>query len=154
MLLDIIVPVVHVIACIFLIIVVLLQSGKGADMGAVFGGGGNQTLFGATGAGNLLTKLTTGMAVTFMITSLTLAVARREQGGSDLLERLPDVQQPIVPPVPAPTGAATIDVTPKAAPAPADTAAPAPDEAGAVDVPATNDAAPTDAPAEAPAPTP
>ena len=59
-------PLVHVLACIFLIVVVLLQTGKGADMGAVLGGG-SQTLFGASGAGNLLTKLTTGMAITFMV---------------------------------------------------------------------------------------
>ena len=65
------VPVIHVLACLFLIAVVLLQTGKGADMGAVFGGG-SQTLFGSTGAGNFLTKLTTGTAIAFMITSLFL----------------------------------------------------------------------------------
>ena len=57
-----VVPVVHVLACVFLIVVVLLQTGKGADMGAVFGGG-SQTLFGSSGAGNFLTKLTTGTAI-------------------------------------------------------------------------------------------
>ena len=50
---------IHVLACLFLIVVVLLQTGKGADMGAVFGGG-SQTLFGSSGAGNFLTRLTTG----------------------------------------------------------------------------------------------
>ncbi|MEA2624765.1 MAG: preprotein translocase subunit SecG, partial [Candidatus Binatota bacterium] len=67
------VTIVHVVACVFLILVVLLQQGKGADMGAVFGGGGGSTIFGASGAGNLLTKLTTGTAVIFFVTSLVLA---------------------------------------------------------------------------------
>ena len=60
-----VVPVIHVLACLFLIVVVLLQTGKGADMGAVFGGG-SQTLFGSSGAGNFLTKLTTGTAIAGM----------------------------------------------------------------------------------------
>ena len=67
----ILVTIVHVIACFFLIVVVLLQTGKGADMGAVFGGG-SQTLFGTGGAGNFLTRLTTGTAIVFMVTSLIL----------------------------------------------------------------------------------
>lgn len=113
MLFDVIVPLVHVIACVFLIVVVLLQTGRGADMGAVFGGGGGQTLFGASGAGNLLTKLTTAMAVTFMLTSLTLAVARQERPGSDLLERIPDAGVPVPPPpaAPAPTPDAPAEPT-------------------------------------------
>jgi preprotein translocase subunit SecG len=65
--------VVHVIVCVFLIIVVLLQRGKGAEIGAVFGGGGGSTLFGSRGAGNFLTRLTTGAALVFMVTSLSLA---------------------------------------------------------------------------------
>jgi preprotein translocase subunit SecG len=67
------VTILHVFACLFLVLVVLLQTGKGAEMGAVFGGGGSQTIFGASGAGNLLTKLTTATAIVFFITSLTLA---------------------------------------------------------------------------------
>lgn len=67
------VTILHVFACLFLVLVVLLQTGKGAEMGAVFGGGGSQTIFGASGAGNLLTKLTTATAIIFFITSLTLA---------------------------------------------------------------------------------
>ena len=77
-----IVPVIHVFACLFLIVVVLLQTGKGADMGAVFGGG-SQTLFGSGGAGNLLTKLTTGTAIAFMVTSLILSYAHNKQPGVD-----------------------------------------------------------------------
>jgi preprotein translocase subunit SecG len=68
-----IVTVLHLVACVFLILVVLLQTGKGAEMGAVFGGGGSSTLFGASGAGNFLTKLTTGTAIVFFLTSLFLA---------------------------------------------------------------------------------
>ncbi len=65
------VTIIHIIVSIGLILVVLLQTGKGADMGAVFGGS-SSTIFGSSGAGNFLTRLTTGMAIVFMITSLTL----------------------------------------------------------------------------------
>ncbi|TMB20835.1 MAG: preprotein translocase subunit SecG, partial [Deltaproteobacteria bacterium] len=83
-----VVPVIHVLACLFLIVVVLLQTGKGADMGAVFGGG-SQTLFGSGGAGNFLTKLTTGMAIAFMATSLILTYGASRTATSNLLNRLP-----------------------------------------------------------------
>jgi len=83
-----VVPVIHVLACVFLIVVVLLQTGKGADMGAVFGGG-SQTLFGSSGAGNFLTKLTTGTAIAFMLTSLILTYGASRTPVSNLLERLP-----------------------------------------------------------------
>lgn len=63
----------HFIVCIVLIAVVLLQRGKGADLGASLGGGGANTLFGSRGAGNFLTKLTTASAIIFMCTSLTLS---------------------------------------------------------------------------------
>lgn len=65
--------VIHVIVCIALILIVLLQTGRGADIGAAFGGGASQTLFGSTGASSFLSKLTTGAAIIFMLTSLTLA---------------------------------------------------------------------------------
>jgi preprotein translocase subunit SecG len=68
---DMAITIVHVVACFFLIGVVLLQTGKGAEIGAVFGGS-SQTVFGSGGAGNLLTKLTTGTAILFMVTSLGL----------------------------------------------------------------------------------
>ena len=83
-----IVPVIHVLACFFLIVVVLLQTGKGADMGAVFGGG-SQTLFGSSGAGNFLTKLTTGTAIAFMVTSLILTYGATRAPVSTLIDRLP-----------------------------------------------------------------
>jgi preprotein translocase subunit SecG len=64
------ITILHVIVSIGLILVVLLQTGKGAEVGAVFGGS-SATIFGSSGAGNFLTRLTTGMAVVFMITCLT-----------------------------------------------------------------------------------
>src|SRR5512134_1958933 len=68
-----VVTILHVIACVFLIAVVLLQRGKGAQIGAVFGGGAGSTIFGSRGAGNFLTKLTAGAAAVFMLTSLSLS---------------------------------------------------------------------------------
>jgi preprotein translocase subunit SecG len=63
----------HVVVCIALIMIVLLQTGKGADMGAAFGGGASQTLFGSSGASTFLSKATTAVAIVFMLTSLVLA---------------------------------------------------------------------------------
>src|SRR5688572_7536715 len=110
-----VVPVVHVLACLFLIVVVLLQTGKGADMGAVFGGG-SQTLFGSSGAGNFLTKLTTGTAIAFMLTSLILTWGASRTPTSNLLDRLP---APTAESEPAPDAAAEaeVPVEPEAAPA-------------------------------------
>lgn len=71
-----IVTVIHIVVCAFMICIVLLQQGKGADMGATFGGGGN-TLFGASGADNLLTRVTTVTAFIFMCTSVYLSMAAR-----------------------------------------------------------------------------
>lgn len=66
--------VLHVIVSIFLILVVLVQQGKGADLAGAFGGGGSQTAFGARGATTLLHKLTTTFFILFVLTSLSLAV--------------------------------------------------------------------------------
>lgn len=63
---------IHLLLCTSLIILVLIQQGKGADMGAAFGGGGSNTFFGAAGATAFITKLTTGIAIAFMITSMGL----------------------------------------------------------------------------------
>ena len=65
--------IIHVLASVALIMIVLLQSGKGADMGVAFGGGASQTLFGSTGASSFFSKATTIAAIVFMITSLSLA---------------------------------------------------------------------------------
>ncbi len=78
--------VLHVLVCIIIIVVVLLQRGKGADIGAVFGGGGSSTVFGSRGAGNFLTKLTTGAAIVFMLTSLSLAYFAEQDTRSTLFE--------------------------------------------------------------------
>jgi preprotein translocase subunit SecG len=64
----------HIVISLFLILVVLLQQGKGADLAGAFGGGGSQTAFGARGATTLLHKLTTAFFVLFVITSLSLAI--------------------------------------------------------------------------------
>ncbi len=65
--------VVHVVVCIALILIILLQSGKGADIGAVFGGGGGGTVFGPTGAATVFSKITIIAAVVFMVTSIVLS---------------------------------------------------------------------------------
>ena len=80
--LTIILVVVHVIVSLFLILVVLVQQGKGADLAGAFGGGGSQTAFGARGANTLLHKLTTGFFVAFVLTSLTLAIVQARPRGS------------------------------------------------------------------------
>ena len=82
---------VHVIVCLFLIIVVLLQSGKAADLAGAFGGMGSQTAFGPRGSATLLSKATTISAVLFMVTSLSLSIlATRNAGlGTSVLETSP-----------------------------------------------------------------
>jgi len=73
--------VLHVIVCLFLIGVVLLQQGKSADLAGAFGGQGSQTAFGPRGAANLLTKLTTWGAVLFMLISISLTILLARQSG-------------------------------------------------------------------------
>src|SRR5579872_1577776 len=79
---------IHIIVCVFLIIVVLLQSGKAADLAGAFGGMGSQTAFGPRGSATLLSKATTVSAVLFMVTSLSLSIlATRSAGlGATVLE--------------------------------------------------------------------
>ena len=86
----------HVIVCLFLIIVVLLQSGKAADLAGAFGGMGSQTAFGPRGSATLLSKATTISAVLFMITSLSLSIlATRSAGlGTSVLETSPKTSVP------------------------------------------------------------
>src|ERR1700727_2589299 len=73
--------VIHVIVCLFLIGVVLLQQGKSADLAGAFGGQGSQTAFGPRGAANLLTKLTTYSAIIFMLTSIGLTIMLSRASG-------------------------------------------------------------------------
>jgi preprotein translocase subunit SecG len=78
---------IHVIVCIFLVIVVLLQQGKSADLAGAFGGQGSQTAFGPRGAANLLTRLTTWCAIIFMLTSIGLTILMQKRvGGHSVLE--------------------------------------------------------------------
>jgi preprotein translocase subunit SecG len=95
------ITIIHVIVSIGLILVVLLQTGK-ADMGAVFGGS-SSTIFGSSGAGNFLTRLTTGMAIVFMITSLTLGYFAGHKPSATIFDsRTPNTQTPTVPETPQP----------------------------------------------------
>ncbi len=75
----------HVVVCIFLIVIVLLQQGKGASIGASFGGS-SQTLFGSEGPVPLLNKITTAVAVIFMLTSMTLAYISSQTGSSSVMD--------------------------------------------------------------------
>jgi preprotein translocase subunit SecG len=81
--------VIHVIVCVFLVIVVLLQSGKAADLAGAFGGMGSQTVFGPRGSATVLSKATTIAAAVFMCTSLTLSIMAQRQGhgGPSLLDK-------------------------------------------------------------------
>ena len=73
---------VHLSLCVVLVILVLLQQGKGADMGAAFGAGASNTLFGAGGATSMIIKITTGVAVAFMVTSILLVKTYSSVGSS------------------------------------------------------------------------
>ncbi|MBI2876041.1 MAG: preprotein translocase subunit SecG [Candidatus Tectomicrobia bacterium] len=86
----------HVLVALVLILVVLLQAGKGASMGAIFGGA-SQTLFGPRGAGNFLSKLTAIVAAIFMVTSLSLAILSGQRTASSVIERAPEAPRPAAP---------------------------------------------------------
>jgi preprotein translocase subunit SecG len=98
--------IVHIVVCLFLIIVVLLQSGKAADLAGAFGGMGSQTAFGPRGSATVLSKATTISAALFMVTSLSLSIlATRNAGlGATVLESAPITGAPSkgVPAVPKP----------------------------------------------------
>jgi preprotein translocase subunit SecG len=115
---SVVIVVLHVIVCVFLIAVVLLQRGKGAQVGAVFGGGGGATMFGGRGAGNFLTKLTAGAAIVFMATSLTLAYMGLESGERLFQEGIEAESAPAA--QPAPFEEIPQAPAPEAAPAPAE----------------------------------
>ena len=77
--------IIHIVVCFALILIVLLQGGKGADIGATFGAGSSQTVFGATGGQSFMGKLTTGAAVIFMLTSLFLAYYYAKPGADSIM---------------------------------------------------------------------
>ena len=87
----------HVLVCFILIMVVLLQSGKAADLAGAFGGGGSQTALGSRGAATVLTKATTISAVLFMITSLSLAIIGSRRSGSVFEQAPAPVAAPAAP---------------------------------------------------------
>lgn len=129
--------VIHVIVCIALILIILLQSGKGADIGAVFGGGSSQTVFGSTGAGTFLSKVTIAAAVVFMVTSIILTYF----SGRGLVKERSIVTEQSAP------AAATHETAPSPTGALPETALPKPE------VPTTPSAT-VPAPSQAPAPAP
>jgi preprotein translocase subunit SecG len=124
---SIAITILHVAVSIFMIAVVLLQSGKGAEMGASFGSSGSQSVFGAGGGTTFLSKMTTGAAVIFMLTSLTLAYISGKPSSSSIMSGK-SKPAATVPAGPAPTTpAAPAQGKPAAMPAaPAAPAAPAP----------------------------
>lgn len=144
--------VLHVIACLFLIGVVLLQQGKSQDLASAFGGGGTQTAFGPRGSANVLSRATTVLAGVFMLTSLGLSVLHPQ--ASSVLDRVETPAStaspaasaaPVAPPA-APAGTTTAPATsPEAAPP----AAPVPD-APAATTPAAPPASTPAAPAASP----
>ncbi|MGD9287390.1 MAG: preprotein translocase subunit SecG [Desulfobacterales bacterium] len=99
---SILLIVIHIIVSIALIMIVLLQTGKGADMGAAFGGGSSQTLFGSTGASTFLSKATTAAAIIFMVTSLGLAYLSSHRTGTSVVTGTP---APVESPAATDTGA-------------------------------------------------
>jgi preprotein translocase subunit SecG len=112
---TILITLIHIIVCLFLIIVVLLQSGKAADLAGAFGGMGSQTAFGPRGSATLLSRVTTAAAAIFMITSLTLAIlATRGATAStgSVLERqkAPAKSAPANPAAPSPAPSAPAPV--------------------------------------------
>ena len=89
-----IVAALHILVCVLLIVIVLLQSGRGSEIGAVFGGAGSQALFGAQGPGTLLGKVTAGAAAVFMITSLLIGANVFTKAPSSIMDE-PAVEQTV-----------------------------------------------------------
>jgi preprotein translocase subunit SecG len=120
---HIVLTIIHVLACFGIIGIVLLQSGKGADIGSAFGGAGSQAVFGSMGTPTLLGKITTGIAIVFTLTSFTLALLGGERGSSVVREAAPPpASAPANPagPVPSAPSDPTVPTTPTPqSPAPA-----------------------------------
>ena len=103
----ILITIVHVIVCVFLAVVVLLQSGKAADLAGAFGGMGSQTVFGPRGSATVLSKATTIAAAMFMVTSLTLSILSTRSGKTS-----PDIFKKAVPVTQTPGGGAPAGTVP------------------------------------------
>ena len=120
---HIVLTIIHVLACFGIIGIVLLQSGKGADIGSAFGGAGSQAVFGSMGTPTLLGKITTGIAIVFTLTSFTLALLGGERGSSVVREAAPPpASAPANPAAPVPSAPSdpTVPTTPTPqSPAPA-----------------------------------
>jgi preprotein translocase subunit SecG len=100
----------HVLMCFAIIAIVLLQSGKGADIGSAFGGAGSQAVFGSMGTPTLLGKITTAVAIVFTLTSFSLALLGGERASSVVREpatAAPSAPAPSAPESPVPTAPAT-----------------------------------------------
>jgi preprotein translocase subunit SecG len=120
---------VHIVACLFLIAVVLLQQGKGQDLASAFGGGGTQTAFGPRGSATVLSRATTILAGVFMVTSLGLSLVKPRASG--ILDKVPTTTA-----TPAPKPAASAVPVPLATTAPAGAPAEAPAASPAPGTPA------------------
>jgi preprotein translocase subunit SecG len=105
---------IHVFVCIALILIVLLQTGKGAEMGAAFGGA-SQTIFGGAGPAPFLTKITTGAAIVFMITSLLLAYMSARPSTSSIMKNVKPI--PTAQPNALPAGSPPVSAEKSAKPA-------------------------------------
>jgi preprotein translocase subunit SecG len=105
---------VHIISCLLLIAIVLLQQGKGQDLASAFGGGGSQTAFGPRGSANVLSRATTILAGLFMVTSLSLSLLRPRD--ASVLDRVPSAAAT---PSPAAAPASLPAATPAESEAPA-----------------------------------
>ncbi len=118
----------HIVVSLTMILVILLQTGKGADIGAVFGGGGSQTLFGSSGPTSFLGKMTAAAAIIFMCTSLFLAYFSGGRPASSIMKgaEVPAVPGPVNRPAPPPGMPQGMPVGPQGSPAqgPATPAAP------------------------------
>jgi len=105
------VVILHVFVCFLMIGAILLQSGKGAEIGAAFGGS-SQTVFGSRGPANFLSKLTVAVAAVFMMTSLSLAMLAKERNFSSTVIDLKKKEAPVAPPAPAAPAQSTTDSHP------------------------------------------
>jgi preprotein translocase subunit SecG len=106
---------IHILVSVFLVIAILLQSGKGSDIGAVFGGAGSQALFGSAGPADFLNKATRVLVVIFMITSLTLGYFTFERPSKSVMATK---AAPVVPKAPSQMPAPLAPATPPKAPRP------------------------------------